>query len=108
MIIEGKFMLKAPIQLLWDTLLDPETLRSCIPGAEKIERIDEKSYDCLVKQKVGPISVKLSGNRSTLSGFLASPPRRRPGVNAVAVMPFSAARHATATCDRAKQGAWPP
>lgn len=58
MIIEGKFTLNAPIQMLWDTLLDPETLRSCIPGAEKIDRIDEKTYDCEVKQKVGPISVR--------------------------------------------------
>jgi carbon monoxide dehydrogenase subunit G len=56
--MEGKFTLKAPIQKLWDTLLDPETLLSCIPGAEKIERIDEKTFDCVVKQKVGPISVK--------------------------------------------------
>ena len=56
--MEGKFTLKAPIQKLWDTLLDPETLLSCIPGAEKIERIDERTYDCVVKQKVGPISVK--------------------------------------------------
>ncbi|MGB2908845.1 MAG: carbon monoxide dehydrogenase subunit G [Candidatus Aminicenantaceae bacterium] len=58
MIIEGKFTLKAPIQLLWDTLLDPATLRSCIPGAEKIERLDEKTYDCVIKQKVGPIAVR--------------------------------------------------
>ena len=58
MIIKGKFTLKAPVQLLWDTLLDPETLRSCIPGAEKIDRLDEKTYDCVIKQKVGPISVR--------------------------------------------------
>jgi carbon monoxide dehydrogenase subunit G len=58
MIMEGKFIVKAPIQKLWDTLMDPETLLSCIPGAEKIERIDEKTFDCVVKQKVGPISVK--------------------------------------------------
>jgi len=58
MLMEGKFTLKVPIQKLWDTLLDPETLLSCIPGAEKIERIDEKTFDCVVKQKVGPISVK--------------------------------------------------
>jgi carbon monoxide dehydrogenase subunit G len=56
--MEGKFTLKASIQKLWDTLLDPKTLLSCIPGAEKIERIDEKTFDCVVKQKVGPISVK--------------------------------------------------
>lgn len=58
MLMEGKFILKAPIQKIWDTLMEPETLLSCIPGAEKIERIDEKTYDCLVKQKIGPISVR--------------------------------------------------
>ena len=57
MIIEGSIILEAPIGKLWETLLEPDTLRECIPGAEKIERIDEKTYDCVVKQKVGPISV---------------------------------------------------
>lgn len=57
MIIEGRVILKAPIEKLWDTLLEPDTLRECIPGAEKIERVDENTYDCVVKQKVGPISV---------------------------------------------------
>lgn len=59
MIIEGKFTLKAPIQKIWDTVLQPGTLAACIPGAEKIVQVDEKTYDCLVKQSVGPISVKL-------------------------------------------------
>lgn len=59
MIIEGNFKLKAPIQKVWDTVLLPDTLAACIPGAEKITRVDEKTYDCLVKQSVGPISVKL-------------------------------------------------
>jgi len=58
MILEGKLQLKAPIQTLWDNLLEPETLQACIPGAEKIERLDEKTYDCQIKQKVGPISVR--------------------------------------------------
>ena len=58
MILEGKIKLKAPIQKLWDTLLQPETLKACLPGAEKIELIDERTYDCMVKQKVGPISVR--------------------------------------------------
>jgi uncharacterized protein len=56
--IEGRFTVKAPIQKLWESLLEPGTLAACIPGAEKIERVDEKTYDCIVKQKVGPISVK--------------------------------------------------
>jgi carbon monoxide dehydrogenase subunit G len=58
MILEGRLLFKAPIQKLWDTLLEQETLQACIPGAEKIERMDEKCYDCVIKQKVGPISVR--------------------------------------------------
>lgn len=58
MLLQGKLTLKAPIQKVWDSILNPQTLLSCIPGAEKIERIDDKAYDCVVKQKVGPISVK--------------------------------------------------
>lgn len=60
MIIEGSFTVKAPIQKLWDMLLQPETLAACLPGAEKIEKIDETTYDAVVKQKVGPIKVKLA------------------------------------------------
>ncbi len=58
MILEGKFTLKAPIQKVWDSLLEPETLRACVPGAEKIEKLDDNTYDCVIKQKVGPISVR--------------------------------------------------
>ena len=59
MIIEGKFKLKAPIQKVWDMTLQPGTLAACVPGADKIVQVDEKTYDCLVKQSGGPISVKL-------------------------------------------------
>jgi len=60
MIIEGKFTVKAPIQKLWDLLLEPETLGSCLPGVEKVERIDDKTYDAVITQKLGPLKVKLS------------------------------------------------
>jgi carbon monoxide dehydrogenase subunit G len=59
MIIEGGFTLKAPIEELFETLLKPETIMTCLPGAESVKLIDETTYECIVKQKVGPISVKL-------------------------------------------------
>jgi len=62
--IEGKFTMKAPIQKVWDFLLAPGTLASCIPGAEKMEAIDDKTWEGTVKQRVGPISVKLSFTQS--------------------------------------------
>jgi carbon monoxide dehydrogenase subunit G len=64
MLIEGKFSLKAPIKGVWDFLLEPGTLASCIPGAEKMEAVDDKTWEGIVKQKVGPISVKLNFTQS--------------------------------------------
>ena len=58
--IEGKFTMKAPIQKVWDFLLAPGTLASCIPGAEKMEPVDDKTWEGTVKQRVGPIRVKLN------------------------------------------------
>ncbi len=60
MVLQGKFKLKAPIQKVWDALLDPQTLLSCVPGVEKLEKENEKTFSCVVKQKVGPISVKFN------------------------------------------------
>ena len=59
MLMEGKFTLKAPVQEVWDFLLEPGTLASCIPGAEKMEAIDDRTYETIVKQKVGPITVRI-------------------------------------------------
>lgn len=59
MIIEDKFTLKAPIQNIWEFLIDPNTLALCIPGAEEVKVIDGKHYNCLIKQKVGTVSLKL-------------------------------------------------
>jgi len=58
--IEGKFTMKAPIQQTWDFLLAPGTLVSCIPGAEKMDAVDDKTWEGIVKQKVGPITIKLN------------------------------------------------
>ena len=59
MLIEGRFALNAPIQRVWDFLLEQGTLASCIPGAERVDVVDSKTYDCIVRQSVGPISVRL-------------------------------------------------
>ncbi len=58
MLLEGKFTLNGNIQEIWDFLLRPETLAACIPGCEKMEAIDDKTFDCIIAVKVGFISVR--------------------------------------------------
>jgi carbon monoxide dehydrogenase subunit G len=58
MLIEEKFSVKASIQKLWDSMLDPEIVGPCIPGCEKVETINDKEYDSIIRAKVGFISVR--------------------------------------------------
>ncbi|MCX8021785.1 MAG: SRPBCC domain-containing protein [Syntrophorhabdaceae bacterium] len=59
MIIEGSFTVEAPIEKLFDFMLKPESIMTCVPGTESVRVIDENSYECIVKQKVGIITAKL-------------------------------------------------
>ena len=56
--IEEQFSVKSSIQKTWDSLLDPEILGACIPGCEKVQKINEKEYDTIIKAKVGFIAVR--------------------------------------------------
>ena len=56
--INEKSTVKAPIQEVWDFLLDPQKLGSCVPGCEKVETIDDSSYMVTEAVKVGPISAR--------------------------------------------------
>ena len=58
MLIEERFTVKSPVDKLWDSLLDPAIIGSCIPGCEKVEPINDKAYDSIVKAKVGFITVR--------------------------------------------------
>jgi carbon monoxide dehydrogenase subunit G len=58
MLIEGKFSVKAPIEKVWEFLLDAHQLASCVPGCEGVEVIDENTYLTSIKAKVGPISAR--------------------------------------------------
>ena len=59
MILEGGFTINASVDQLFDLMLKPETIMTCLPGAETVKQLDETTYECVVKQKVGPISVRL-------------------------------------------------
>lgn len=59
MLMEGQITLKAPIQKVWDSVLDPQILGACVPGTEMIEAVDKDTYVLVNKQKVGPFKVKM-------------------------------------------------
>jgi carbon monoxide dehydrogenase subunit G len=60
MLIEERFRVMASIQSVWDFLMDPEKIGSCIPGCEKVTSLDERNYLASVKAAMGPISFKFN------------------------------------------------
>ena len=47
--------------IVWTAILDPEVLRSCIPGCESLTGSVEAGYEAVVVQKVGPVSARFTG-----------------------------------------------
>lgn len=58
MIIEGKIDVAAPIQKVWDFVMDVEAFASCVPGLDEIAPLDERTFDGVMGAKVGPMSGK--------------------------------------------------
>lgn len=58
MLIQEKFTVKAPIREVWQFIVDPEQIGHCVPGCEKIEKVDARTYVAIVGAGVGPIKVR--------------------------------------------------
>ena len=54
--IEGKYSFGVSRERLWETLLDPEVLASCIPGCREFRSVGEDRYTVSLKVGVGAVS----------------------------------------------------
>ncbi|NIQ37281.1 MAG: hypothetical protein GTN81_01625 [Proteobacteria bacterium] len=72
MLIEQRFCVNAPIQKVWDFILDPEKIGPCIPGCENVEVLRDNVYESSVKVKVGLISLTMK-SKTTITE--TDPPR---------------------------------
>jgi uncharacterized protein len=59
--IEEEFEVRAPVQQVWEYLIDPAKVVVCIPGAELLEAQDERTFVGAVKVKVGPMTMSYKG-----------------------------------------------
>ena len=59
---ESTFDVDAPLDRVWDTVLDVERVAPTVPGAQVLERTGEDAYRVAIKVKVGPMSMTYQGN----------------------------------------------
>ena len=54
--ITGSYAFDAPAAQVWETLMSPDQLSSCIPGSQGFELIAEDEYRVTINIRVGPIN----------------------------------------------------
>ena len=59
--MQGSRALAITQQQAWDALNDPEVLKACIPGCDKVEATGENQYAVGMAVKIGPVSAKFAG-----------------------------------------------
>ena len=59
--IEERFEVQAPVERVWQYLIDPQRVVHCLPGAELLEQKDDGTFVGAIKVKVGPLSMSYKG-----------------------------------------------
>jgi carbon monoxide dehydrogenase subunit G len=59
--MQGSRRLAVSQQQAWNALNDPEVLKACIPGCDKVEATGENQYAIGMAVKIGPVSARFAG-----------------------------------------------
>jgi carbon monoxide dehydrogenase subunit G len=58
----GRYLIPAPQDVVWAALNDPEILKGCIPGCERMEKTDPTHFQATATLKIGPVKATFKGN----------------------------------------------
>lgn len=59
--MQGSRDLAVTQQQAWDALNNPEVLKACIPGCEKVEAAGENAYNVGMALRIGPVAARFTG-----------------------------------------------
>ncbi|PVZ59599.1 SRPBCC family protein [Arthrobacter sp. H-02-3] len=59
--IDSTFSVVAPIDTVWDTLMDFERVAGCLPGARILNKLSDDAYQVGMSVKLGPVSMQYKG-----------------------------------------------
>lgn len=59
--MSGEYRITASREAVWDSLNDPEVLKSCLSGCERLDKISDTAFEGVVTFKVGPIKATFKG-----------------------------------------------
>ncbi|NBA78365.1 carbon monoxide dehydrogenase [Emticicia sp. ODNR4P] len=59
--LTGSHTLAAPIEKVWQMLMDTDILAKIVPGVSRLEKTGENEFEAISEIKLGPVSGKFSG-----------------------------------------------
>ena len=59
--IDSTFSVVAPIDQVWDTLMDFERVAGCLPGARILNKLSDDAYQVGMTVKLGPVTMQYKG-----------------------------------------------
>lgn len=62
--ISGSYAMKAPRQAVWERLINPDSIASCLPGVENLEMTGENQYSMKMSVGVGMVRGTYDGKVS--------------------------------------------
>ena len=59
--LTGEERIAAPRAIVWEALNDPEVLKACIPGCEKLEWVSDTELEATLAVRLGVVKPRFSG-----------------------------------------------
>src|SRR5687767_11058716 len=59
--LQGTHQFKAPLDAVWQALLDPAVLSKALPGGDQLQRVGENDYKAAMNVRVGPVQGRFEG-----------------------------------------------
>jgi carbon monoxide dehydrogenase subunit G len=70
---KGRYLIPAPPEKVWDALNNPQVLRQCVPGCERMDKTDDTHFSAAAVLKIGPVKATFNANIALEN---LDPPRR--------------------------------
>jgi uncharacterized protein len=59
---KGRYFIAAQAQKVWNALNDPQVLRQCVPGCERLEKTDPTHFVASAVLRIGPVKATFAAN----------------------------------------------
>lgn len=61
MIIDQNVTIPAPVERVWDFMMDVPAVSTCVPGVESVAQISDDKYNGVIGIKIGPVALHMKG-----------------------------------------------